>query len=156
MVVKWFSSNIIRHWTSSYRVSAREKKIFVGRSVGWSVGNAFIFSMRMVFTAPAQQITAPAQPPATRVTVYTALFGGYFANCGSFPIFEHRVDLKLSVNTFSGDKNGMLEYWSGPRNEYRFPKTAAWDCKTDTDLYELVKVIKRLVKGPLNVSVIFL
>ena len=39
-----------------------------------------------------------------------------------------------------GDRNGMLEYWSGPRNEYKFPKTAAWDCKTDTDLYEFVKV----------------
>ena len=58
------------------------------RSVGWSVGNAFAFSMRTAFSAPAQlitaparlittpalHITAPAQPPATGVAVYTALF----------------------------------------------------------------------------------
>ena len=64
-------------------------------SVGWSVGHAFTFSMRMAFiapakliiapaqlitapaqviTAPAQLITAPAQPPATGAAVYTALF----------------------------------------------------------------------------------
>ena len=56
-------------------------------SVGWSVGHAFTFSMRMTFiapakliiapaqviTAPAQLITAPAQPPATRAAVYKAL-----------------------------------------------------------------------------------
>lgn len=35
----------------------------------------------------------------------------------------------------------MLEYWSGPRNDYKFPKSAAWEFKTDTDLYEFVKVM---------------
>ena len=31
----------------------------VCRSVGWSVGHAFTFSMRMAFIAPAQLITVP-------------------------------------------------------------------------------------------------
>ena len=43
----------------------------VGWSVGQSVGNAFAFSMRTAYPAPAQLITAPAQPPATGVAVYT-------------------------------------------------------------------------------------
>ena len=46
----------------------------VGWSVGWSVRHTFVFSMRTAFTAPAKLITAPAQPPATGVAVYTALF----------------------------------------------------------------------------------
>ena len=47
--------------------------------VGWLVGHTFVFSMRTAFNAPAQLIIAPAQlttaqPPATGVAVYTALF----------------------------------------------------------------------------------
>ena len=43
-------------------------------SVCRSVGPTFTFSMQKAFTTPAQLITAPAQPPATRAAVYTALF----------------------------------------------------------------------------------
>ena len=57
----------------------------VGRSIGWSVGRsvtlffiAFLGILRVgkfIFEhAPAQIITAPAQPPATGVVVYTPLF----------------------------------------------------------------------------------
>ena len=38
------------------------------------------------------------------------------------------------------DKSGMLEYWGGPKQDYQFPKAVAWEYKTDTDLYEFVKV----------------
>jgi len=41
----------------------------------------------------------------------------------------------------SVDSSGMLEYWSGPKNDYTFPKNIAWQHKTDTDLYEFAKVV---------------
>ena len=40
----------------------------------------------------------------------------------------------------SGDQSGMLEYWSGPSHDYKFPKCVDFEYKTDTDLYELAKV----------------
>lgn len=34
----------------------------------------------------------------------------------------------------------MLEYWRGPKGEYSFPTNIKWKYKTETDLYEFVKV----------------
>jgi hypothetical protein len=34
----------------------------------------------------------------------------------------------------------MIEFWSGPMDNYGFPETVAWEYKTDTDLYEFCKV----------------
>lgn len=42
----------------------------------------------------------------------------------------------------STDKSGMVEYWTGPNNDYKFPKNVGFESKMDTDLYEFVKVIK--------------
>ncbi|KAL3868863.1 hypothetical protein ACJMK2_041620 [Sinanodonta woodiana] len=39
----------------------------------------------------------------------------------------------------SVDKGGMVEYWTGPKGDYKFPRGLTWDYKTDTDLYEFVK-----------------
>ncbi|XP_069348154.1 peptidylprolyl isomerase domain and WD repeat-containing protein 1 isoform X1 [Eulemur rufifrons] len=39
----------------------------------------------------------------------------------------------------SSDKSGMIEYWTGPPHEYKFPKNVSWEYKTDTDLYEFAK-----------------
>ncbi|XP_019507969.1 PREDICTED: peptidylprolyl isomerase domain and WD repeat-containing protein 1 [Hipposideros armiger] len=39
----------------------------------------------------------------------------------------------------SSDKSGMIEYWTGPPHEYKFPKNVNWEYKTDTDLYEFAK-----------------
>lgn len=39
----------------------------------------------------------------------------------------------------SSDKSGMIEYWTGPSHEYKFPKNVNWEYKTDTDLYEFAK-----------------
>uniref|UniRef100_T1J225 peptidylprolyl isomerase n=1 Tax=Strigamia maritima TaxID=126957 RepID=T1J225_STRMM len=38
----------------------------------------------------------------------------------------------------SVDQSGMLEYWTGPKKDYRFPKNF-FESKLDTDLYEFVK-----------------
>ncbi|VDK61242.1 unnamed protein product [Anisakis simplex] len=35
---------------------------------------------------------------------------------------------------------GMLEYWSGPKHDFQFPTNITWKYKTDTDLYEFVKL----------------
>ena len=37
------------------------------------------------------------------------------------------------------DKAGILEYWTGPKSEYKFPKCVAFDSKLDTDLFEFAK-----------------
>ena len=40
----------------------------------------------------------------------------------------------------SVDEVGMVEYWSGHKHHYEFPKPVKWQYKTDTDLYEFAKV----------------
>uniref|UniRef100_A0A7E4ZZR6 peptidylprolyl isomerase n=1 Tax=Panagrellus redivivus TaxID=6233 RepID=A0A7E4ZZR6_PANRE len=42
--------------------------------------------------------------------------------------------------TISIDERGMLEYWSGARTNYEFPKNVPWEFKGDTDLYEFAKL----------------
>ncbi|XP_070563802.1 peptidylprolyl isomerase domain and WD repeat-containing protein 1-like [Ptychodera flava] len=39
----------------------------------------------------------------------------------------------------SADTSGMLEYWTGPKYNYAFPKNVNFKFKTDTDLYEFAK-----------------
>jgi len=39
----------------------------------------------------------------------------------------------------STDEGGMVEYWSGSRNEYKFPKSVKFESKVETDLYEFAK-----------------
>ena len=34
----------------------------------------------------------------------------------------------------------MIEYWSGPLSDYKFPTNVQFDSKMDTDLYEYAKV----------------
>lgn len=46
------------------------------------------------------------------------------------PVFEVAVSV---------DKQGILEYWMGPKKDYRFPPCVSFEYKTDTDLYEFVK-----------------
>ncbi|CAH8610930.1 unnamed protein product [Schistosoma intercalatum] len=38
----------------------------------------------------------------------------------------------------SADSDGMLECWSGPKNNYSFPQTLKWEYKSDTDFYCLL------------------
>lgn len=46
------------------------------------------------------------------------------------PVF----DVAISV-----DKAGILEYWSGAKSEFKFPKCVQFDSKLDTDLFEFAK-----------------
>ena len=39
----------------------------------------------------------------------------------------------------SADFGGMVEYWSGPKGDYDFPKNVAFESKIDTDLYDFAK-----------------
>lgn len=39
----------------------------------------------------------------------------------------------------SVDKAGILEYWTGPKTDYKFPKHAQFESKLDTDLFEFAK-----------------
>lgn len=41
--------------------------------------------------------------------------------------------------TISVDKAGILEYWTGSKTDYKFPKCVKFDSKLDTDLYEFAK-----------------
>ncbi|XP_064604949.1 peptidylprolyl isomerase domain and WD repeat-containing protein 1-like [Liolophura sinensis] len=46
------------------------------------------------------------------------------------PVYEVAVSI---------DKAGMLEYWTGPKTDYKFPKRIGFDSKMDTDLYDFMK-----------------
>ncbi|KAH9631712.1 hypothetical protein HF086_014713 [Spodoptera exigua] len=46
------------------------------------------------------------------------------------PVYETAVSV---------DKAGIIEYWTGPKHEYQFPKTVNFESKLDTDLYDFVK-----------------
>ncbi|XP_063239129.1 peptidylprolyl isomerase domain and WD repeat-containing protein 1 [Bacillus rossius redtenbacheri] len=46
------------------------------------------------------------------------------------PVFEAAVSV---------DQAGIVEYWTGPKTEYRFPKCARFDSKLDTDLFEFAR-----------------
>ncbi|KAF9820473.1 hypothetical protein SFRURICE_009892 [Spodoptera frugiperda] len=46
------------------------------------------------------------------------------------PVYETAVSV---------DKAGIIEYWTGPKHEYQFPKTVHFESKLDTDLYDFVK-----------------
>jgi len=37
------------------------------------------------------------------------------------------------------DKQGILNYWTGAKTEYQFPKNVEFESKMDTDLFEFVK-----------------
>ncbi|KAI1727510.1 cyclophilin type peptidyl-prolyl cis-trans isomerase/CLD domain-containing protein [Ditylenchus destructor] len=49
--------------------------------------------------------------------------------------YSHAMDLIISI-----DEMGMIEYSSGSRNSYGFPNNCKWEYKTDTDLFELLKL----------------
>ena len=40
----------------------------------------------------------------------------------------------------SGDGMGIIEYWTGPSQQYKFPESVSFESKMDTDLYEFAKV----------------
>lgn len=46
------------------------------------------------------------------------------------PVYETAVSV---------DKAGIIEYWTGPKHEYKFPKCVTFESKLDTDLYDFVK-----------------
>lgn len=56
----------------------------------------------------------------------------------SKPVVTIKFNPKFEV-TVSVDKNGILEYWCGPKHDYCFPKNVAFDSKLDTDLFEFAK-----------------
>lgn len=61
-----------------------------------------------------------------------------FDKMHSCPLSQIRLNPKFRV-IVSADKAGMLEYWTGLPNEFKFPKHVDWEYKTDTDLYEFAK-----------------
>ncbi|CAG4947959.1 unnamed protein product [Colias eurytheme] len=46
------------------------------------------------------------------------------------PVFETAVSV---------DKAGIVEYWTGPKHEYQFPKNVRFTSKLDTDLFDFLK-----------------
>ncbi|XP_018565250.1 peptidylprolyl isomerase domain and WD repeat-containing protein 1 [Anoplophora glabripennis] len=54
------------------------------------------------------------------------------------PVYLIRYNPKYDV-VISVDRGGMLEYWTGIKQDCIFPKNVAFDSKLDTDLYEFAK-----------------
>lgn len=50
--------------------------------------------------------------------------------------FQYNSTFEVAVSV---DKSGILEYWTGPKTDYKFPKCVQFDSKLDTDLYEFAK-----------------
>jgi len=46
---------------------------------------------------------------------------------------------QLCDSIISVDKIGMIEYWTGHKFDYKFPKNLHFESKLDTDLFEFVK-----------------
>lgn len=46
------------------------------------------------------------------------------------PVFEAAVSV---------DRAGIVEYWTGPKYEYTFPRNVKFKSKLDTDLFDFVK-----------------
>lgn len=61
-----------------------------------------------------------------------------FEKLHKYPLCQIRLNPAYKV-VVSADKYGMIEYWTGPPREYKFPKNVDWEYKTDTDLYEFAK-----------------
>ncbi|XP_064164976.1 peptidylprolyl isomerase domain and WD repeat-containing protein 1 [Anguilla rostrata] len=61
-----------------------------------------------------------------------------FDKMHSSPLSQIRLNPRFRV-IVSADKAGMLEYWTGLPNEFKFPRQVDWEFKTDTDLYEFAK-----------------
>uniref|UniRef100_A0A1I7WZ24 peptidylprolyl isomerase n=1 Tax=Heterorhabditis bacteriophora TaxID=37862 RepID=A0A1I7WZ24_HETBA len=49
--------------------------------------------------------------------------------------YSHVLDVVVSI-----DDSGMIEYWSGAKKDYGFPDNIHWKYKTETDLYEFMRV----------------
>ncbi|MGH0181103.1 UNVERIFIED_CONTAM: hypothetical protein FKN15_005958 [Acipenser sinensis] len=56
-----------------------------------------------------------------------------FEKMHSSPLSQIRLNPAYRV-IVSADKAGMLEYWTGLPNEFKFPRNVDWEYKTDTDL----------------------
>ena len=56
------------------------------------------------------------------------------------PIVAIKYNAVFGV-AISADQSGMLEYWMGPKNDFKIPdkKVVMFDSKLDTDLFELAK-----------------
>jgi len=62
-------------------------------------------------------------------------------------LIKYNVPLHTAVST---DEAGMLEYWTGPRHDYQYPRHVHFESKLDTDLFELAK--QRTVARSLSFS----
>ncbi|XP_026320592.1 peptidylprolyl isomerase domain and WD repeat-containing protein 1 isoform X2 [Hyposmocoma kahamanoa] len=70
------------------------------------------------------------QASGTPLHTFETLHQSTVATIKYNPIF----DVAVSV-----DKAGIVEYWTGPKYEYQFPKNVTFESKLDTDLFDFVK-----------------
>ncbi|XP_047996891.1 peptidylprolyl isomerase domain and WD repeat-containing protein 1 [Leguminivora glycinivorella] len=70
------------------------------------------------------------QAAGTPLHTFETLHQSTVATIKYNPVFETAVSV---------DKAGIVEYWTGPKHEYKFPKNVEFDSKLDTDLFDFVK-----------------
>lgn len=69
-----------------------------------------------------------------------------FEKLHTSPVVAIRYNIALEV-VVSVDQSGILEYWQGPKHDYKFPsKLVNFDSKLDTSLFEFAKN-KTIVTG---------
>lgn len=57
-------------------------------------------------------------------------------NAGIY-FFQYNAVYDISI---SADEAGMVEYWSGVKQDLAFPRNVDFEYKTDTDLFEFIMV----------------
>ena len=51
--------------------------------------------------------------------------------------FQYNAVYDIAI---SADEAGMVEYWSGVKQDLAFPRNVDFEYKTDTDLFEFIMV----------------
>lgn len=98
----------------------------------------------------AISVLAVSDAETSNVSIFDAQGGGrplhVFEKLHSKPVTAIKFNVRHQV-VVSVDKAGMLEYWTGPKSDYKFPsKVISFSSKMDTDLYEFAKN-KTIVTG---------
>lgn len=90
----------------------------------------------------AMQVLAISDRDSTKIYIYDGRTGGtplqILEKIHLNPVTLIKYNPKYDI-AVSADKKGMLEYWSGIKQNFIFPKNVAFDSKLDTDLFEFAK-----------------
>lgn len=111
------------------RSEAESNKIYIFDGQGKST------PMHILEKLHSQPVVCMKVSKGTFVCFKLTLTMVYDSNHGCY-LFQYNAAFSVVV---SADKTGIMEYWTGPKTDYKFPKTVKFESKLDTDLFDFVK-----------------